>query len=556
MPKLPSRWKNCPRFGEVVADIFLPFKTPLDERYISQLSPSCYFTPSMILSFIKQSQINIGLWIDLTYTERFYSKEVIEQEKISYVKLRCRGHGECPSPDQTNIFIKLCSQFLEQNPGKLIAVHCTHGFNRTGFLISAFLVEQENWSIEAAISSFRRARPPGIYKQDYINELFKLFGQEDDEIITAPTLPDWCNEDEEDDDDVQNYSGPSSSSNNNSDNQRLENIDKTILITDQHKIRSLQSVCSSLCHFNPKKFPGCQPVSMTRENMNLIIKEEYLVSWKADGNRYMMLILNESEMYFFDRDYRVYQIFDLTFLKRNGKEPLEITLLDGELVNDVVEGKTYPRYLIYDIIHCEGEDVSSKNFRERLNIIFKNVIHPRDVAKRNGTIYRDCEPIGVRIKDFCELKDCYKYFSDKFRRSLSHEIDGLIFQPVNLPYLGGRCDKVLKWKPPSHNSIDFRLRIIEETRPGRIEKYIGQLLVLGQNEPFAYIKVTTNLKKYNGKIIECTFNSQINSWEFMRERTDKSYPNALSTANSVFFSIQYPIHIEYLLDFIKKSSIR
>lgn len=37
-------------------------------------------------------------------------------------------------------------------------------------------------------------------------------------------------------------------------------------------------------------FPGAQPVSMDRENMQNLAKMPYKVSWKADGTRYMMLI--------------------------------------------------------------------------------------------------------------------------------------------------------------------------------------------------------------------------------------------------------------------------
>ena len=34
------------------------------------------------------------------------------------------------------------------------------------------------------------------------------------------------------------------------------------------------------------------------------------------------------------------------------------------------------------------------------------------------------------------------------------------------PYLCGRCKETLKWKPPSLNSVDFRLKICKEQRPG------------------------------------------------------------------------------------------
>jgi len=42
------------------------------------------------------------------------------------------------------------------------------------------------------------------------------------------------------------------------------------------------------------------------------------------------------------------------------------------------------------------------------------------------------------------------------------------------------------------------------------------------------MKYTKELKSMDGKIIECKFEN--GSWKFMRERTDKSFPNALKTA--------------------------
>ena len=36
------------------------------------------------------------------------------------------------------------------------------------------------------------------------------------------------------------------------------------------------------------------------------------------------------------------------------------------------------------------------------------------------------------------------------------------------------------------------------------------------------------MREYDGKIIECTVSD--NGWVFMRERTDKSYPNSFNTA--------------------------
>ncbi|CAF4348727.1 unnamed protein product, partial [Adineta steineri] len=82
----------------------------------------------------------IGLIIDLTNTDRFYnSNDEFTQKNIQYEKIRCRGHGETPNEEQINTFIRVCDHFFSMNPDEIIGIHCTHGFNRTGFLICAYL---------------------------------------------------------------------------------------------------------------------------------------------------------------------------------------------------------------------------------------------------------------------------------------------------------------------------------------------------------------------------------------------------------------------------------
>lgn len=71
-------------------------------------------------------------------------------------------------------------------------------------------------SIEAAVAAFANARAPGIYKGDYLKELFRRYGDVED-APAPPPLPDWCFDEDEDgaeDDDgnvIAQDSGPSSS---------------------------------------------------------------------------------------------------------------------------------------------------------------------------------------------------------------------------------------------------------------------------------------------------------------------------------------------------------
>ena len=66
-----------------------------------------------------------------------------------------------------------------------------------------------------------------------------------------------------------------------------------------------------------------------------------------------------------------------------------------------------------------------------------------------------------------------------------------------------------------------------------LTKKLALLFVGGMTTPFSQMKYTKDLKDLHKKIIECKFEN--NEWKFMRERTDKSYPNAYTTAMGKFF---------------------
>ncbi|KAI2644296.1 mRNA-capping enzyme [Labeo rohita] len=183
----------------------------------------------------------------------------------------------------------------------LAGVHCTHGFNRTGFLICAYLVEKMDWSIEAAVAAFAQARPPGIYKADYLKELFRRYGDVED-APAAPALPEWCFDDEEDegvDDDgnaVAQGSEPSSShsSQGKKKKERLKmnavflegvSVKGVTQVTSQPKLGQIQRKCQEFSEWDKSGFPGAQPVSMDRRNIRLLEQNVYKVSWKADGTR-------------------------------------------------------------------------------------------------------------------------------------------------------------------------------------------------------------------------------------------------------------------------------
>lgn len=58
---IPKRWLNCPRKSDtLILDKFLAFKTPLSERFDSQVPDECAFYPSMLFQLMKDSYKVIG----------------------------------------------------------------------------------------------------------------------------------------------------------------------------------------------------------------------------------------------------------------------------------------------------------------------------------------------------------------------------------------------------------------------------------------------------------------------------------------------------------------
>ncbi|KAM9840634.1 mRNA-capping enzyme isoform 2-T2 [Aulostomus maculatus] len=539
----PPRWRNCPRRGQPVAGKFLPMKTMLGPRYDDQVAEENRFHPSMLSNFLKSLKVKMGLLVDLTNTTRFYDRNDIEKEGIKYVKLQCKGHGECPSEETTAMFIRLCEHFIEKTPTELIGVHCTHGFNRTGFLICAYLVEKMDWSIEAAVAAFAQARAPGIYKGDYLKELFRRYGDEED-TPPAPALPDWCFDDKDgelDDDGnvVGQESGPSSSGSAPGKRKKeklklgavfLEGVavKGVTQVTTQPKLGEIQRMCQEMAEWDKSGFPGAQPVSMDRQNLHFLRQQRYKVSWKADGTRYMMVINGKNEVFMIDRDNTVFHIANLEFpFRKDPRVHLSNTLLDG------------------------GQPVGQCEFVTRLVCIEKEIIFPRLEKMKTQQIDKTKEPFSVRNKPFFDIHATRKLLEGSFTSQVSHEVDGLIFQP-NGRYKAGRCDDILKWKPPNLNSVDFRLKITKLGGEGLVSCTVGLLYVGNYHMPFAEMKATKELNQYDNKIIECTFAN--NTWVFMRQRIDKSFPNSYDTAMAVCKSIQYPVTKEILLKFVDSCS--
>uniref|UniRef100_A0A914QQD2 Tyrosine specific protein phosphatases domain-containing protein n=1 Tax=Panagrolaimus davidi TaxID=227884 RepID=A0A914QQD2_9BILA len=345
---LPRHWKNCPKIGKIIQGIFLPFKTPLSDAYDDLLEDATKFYPQEIFD---------------NNFEGVKDGAKITSNGCEYLHMPLRGHNETPSVEETDRFIRTVNGFIRLNPNDIIAVHCTHGFNRTGFLIASYLITIMGWDVEAAVLEFANARPNGIYKEDYLQELCKRFDYNYDpnaELpLEAPGRPAW----EEGPDPSINYDAmmatlPAGFA-DNSDRlpQFMDGKVPHVTFVDDPETRSYlqEKVRMLLQPFAPKalknEFPGSQPVSMDKQNISLLASRPYMVSWKADGMRYLVLINGEDEIYAFDRDNNVFQL-PLKFPRKGHLDQhVSDTLVDVEVIMQALPGGGHrPRMLIFDLI--------------------------------------------------------------------------------------------------------------------------------------------------------------------------------------------------------------
>lgn len=83
-------------------------------------------------------------------------------------QIPCRGRGAAPPPEAVTDLCWEMYAYLQQCPQGMALIHCTHGFNRTGYMVASYLARMMSWTVPKALDAFAHKRPPGIYKHYYI----------------------------------------------------------------------------------------------------------------------------------------------------------------------------------------------------------------------------------------------------------------------------------------------------------------------------------------------------------------------------------------------------
>ncbi|KAH9901548.1 mRNA capping enzyme, catalytic domain-containing protein [Cubamyces lactineus] len=344
----------------------------------------------------------------------------------------------------------------------------------------------------------------------------------------------------------------------------------------------LKQCVAALCGLENQRFPGSQPVSFAAKDLEKLEKADFWVAEKSDGVRVLLFVFTDvntmdQTVFIIDRHNSYREIRGLYFPNyEDPRKPLRSSIVDGELVIDVdprTKQETL-RFLAFDCLVVNDQNVMSRTLDKRYGRLNEWMYKPYQKMLRDHPHMAMSQPFDFKVK---EVKLSY-HVEDVFNidiPQLQHGNDGLIYTCVNTPYAPGTDPNILKWKPPSENSIDFKLVLRFPPTPGKPmvpdfqTKPIFELHVwCGDDrgkpryefydvmhvEDDEWERMKSSNEQLDDRIVEVHWDTAGEHWRMMRFRDDKPNGNHKSVVDNIIKSIADGVEKDALL--ARSASIR
>lgn len=168
--KVPDNWHYVNTCGVPInATNIICFKTPLESKHFEYVTGGDE-NKWQVSSVVKHLP-RLGAVVDLS-NNNYYDGHEFEKAGVLYKKINVPSNK---AADEKYIqqFIETMDHFKTKCPGMLIGVHCTHGLNRTGFLVCYYIKKRLSPStpMSEIIEDFEKARGHAIYNEKYVHKL-------------------------------------------------------------------------------------------------------------------------------------------------------------------------------------------------------------------------------------------------------------------------------------------------------------------------------------------------------------------------------------------------
>jgi hypothetical protein len=246
-----------------------------------------------------------------------------------------------------------------------------------------------------------------------------------------------------------------------------------------------------------------KPVSLEKKDLDVIFNNKYAITEKADGDRKLLRISSNGQIYFTD-----VKMTDIIKYNKQIKLSSHLwdTIIDGELIKSKTENKEDDDcFYAFNIIMLNGKKVDNMLLPERYKLLEKTI---NEIG---------CDNIFIKKFYFPNEKKDLKYYANQILNVDKHpyELDGLIYTPYD-PKM-----REYKWKPTNMLTIDF---LIKYCKKYKYDNFIKVELYYG-----------ANVKQH--KIIKYGFNK--NSRSNMLDPISKKGANGVLPLNNNNNSIKF-----------------
>lgn len=337
----------------------------------------------------------------------------------------------------------------------------------------------------------------------------------------------------------------------------------------------LKQHVARLCQLDHERFPGSQPVSFSTKDIAKLEAQDFWVCEKSDGIRVLLLVqtdleTSEQAIFLIDRHNSYRHVSGLFFPHHEfPTRPLRNTLVDGELVVDVdpQTNREVLRYLVFDGLVVDDQNVMTKTLDKRYGRVQEWFYKPYSKMMKDHPHMAQSQPFEIKVKLVRMSYHVDAVFGVDIP-ALHHGNDGLIYTCVSTPYSPGTDPNIMKWKPPSENSIDFKLVLrfpSEPARPSKPDYFAKPIFELhvwcgdrhGQPQYEMYDimqvdddeweKMKETCEQFDDRIVEVHWDKDRQGWRMMRFRDDKPAGNHKSVVENIIKSIADGVEKENLL---------
>ena len=270
-------------------------------------------------------------------------------------------------------------------------------------------------------------------------------------------------------------------------------------------------------------FPGPSPISIERKHMRHLNNADYVVSPKADGERFLLSVKDNRSVLI----NRLMNEFSIEFRYR--MDARMGTILDVEMVKDR-RGNTL--MLVFDCYEAHGKSLRDSPLGERL-LAAENIV--------KGILKTKRDKVKIDMKPVFSLKSLAFAVNNDF----GYVTDGLIFTPKHEPARCGTHNTLFKWKPLHLNTVDFLI-----TPRQSMDEYGYDLGVQEKGSifkagwlPLRLVDPSWRIHLDHGGIFECKYvqGDQGNFWYPIIHRVDKQKPNGKYTYQRTLVNIDEDI---------------